>query len=187
VTPDTSQEKAALENYLNGSVRDLAVDIPVDVANITISKAKGKRKKRPVVPLREIVRQPDKEGLERYVDPDFQRRLGEVEAEISAINASRRDISGARSETGRPWYENNFYQEMTEFYKAPPRNQMKPYGTSKKSRMNTSVNSNSFLFEIGSPTFAETQKSSAKPGFRASKSLADTDFSLEMSKPGRGF
>lgn len=179
-------------------VRDLEFDdssIAADLNNLKIGSSQlnsqPRKKRSPAKSIRELVRQPDKQGVERFVDPSFAQGLGEIEAQIHTLMQEynrRREAVGESLQLGEEgqgeWYESKFYKDMTAFYKPPVRKRMETKPTSvlrsSKSKMGTA----SFMdtsFNVESPT---SLKNSKKRNFRKSNTtampgnLAMTDYNL---------
>ena len=81
----------------------------------------------------DLVRQPDKEGVERFVDVAYSQKLSAIEQQFEQLMAERMAASKDKlypqeeDEHGnkRAWYQAQFYQDMTTFYMSPDRVRMK--------------------------------------------------------------
>lgn len=151
-----------------------------------------RKKRAPAKPVRELVRQPDKQGVERFVDPSFAQGLGEVEAQINVLMQEynkRREAVGESLTLGEEgqgeWYESKFYRDMTAFYKPPKRKRLENKPTSMMRGSRSKVSGASFMmdqsFNAGSPTSISKSKKRAFTKAYTSQmpdKLAMTDFDL---------
>lgn len=93
----------------------------------------------------QLVRQPNKVGIERFVDNEFEHKMQQVSQEFQQLYAERmganRDLGGDDDDEDpddngygagkKEWYETRFYKDMTEFYRAPGRQRMQTKPTGK--------------------------------------------------------
>ena len=85
------------------------------------------------------MRQPNKQGMERFVDPAFHQKLSGMEAKFQELMAEREregreeigqvtvDHNGYKRSIQREWYQNQFYEDMTYWYCADPRKRMETH------------------------------------------------------------
>ena len=82
----TPADKKRASEASSTQVRDIgSTNINVYAGGATSTKRRSKNKSV------NIVRQPDKQGIERYIDPDYSQKLQEIESRIQEIMQERQE------------------------------------------------------------------------------------------------